>query len=68
MTARALQTTKIRELREALIGTGYVRLDDQASVLGLSRSTTWTIMHGKHKTAGLSASVVKRILAQPPHE
>jgi hypothetical protein len=33
-------------------------------VLGLSRSTTWTILHGRHKNYGLSASVIKRMLAQ----
>ncbi len=53
------------ELREALIATGHLHLDDQASVLGLSRSTTWTIMRAKHKNSGLSASVIKQMLAQP---
>src|SRR5262249_1726558 len=40
-------------------------LDDQASALGLPRSTTWTILHTKHKNSGLAASVIKQILAQP---
>ena len=40
-------------------------LDEQARVLGLSRSTTWSITRAKHKTTGLSASVIKRMLAQP---
>jgi predicted DNA-binding transcriptional regulator AlpA len=48
-----------------LIATGYLRLDDQATVLGLSRSTTWTIVQSKHKNTGISASVIKQMLAQP---
>jgi hypothetical protein len=65
MRARALQSAKLRELGEALIATGHLYLDDQATVLVLSRSTTWTIIRAKHKTTGLSASVIKRMLAQP---
>jgi hypothetical protein len=62
---RNLQSAKIRQLGEALIATGYLHLDEQANVLGLSRSTTWTILHAKHKNAGLSVSVIKQMLAQP---
>ena len=65
MRAISLQSAKIKEIGEALIATGNVSLDDQAIVLGLSRSTTWTILHGMHKNYGLSASVIKRMLAQP---
>ena len=64
-TVHHLQSTKIRQLGEALIATGYLHLDEQARVLGLSRSTTWTILRAKHKTSGLSASVIKRMLRQP---
>ncbi len=60
-----LQSRKIRELAEALIAAGYVGLDDQASAFGLPRSTTWTILHAKHKNSGLSASVIRRMLPQP---
>jgi hypothetical protein len=35
--ARELQSTKTRELRDALIATGYLRLDAQARALGLPR-------------------------------
>jgi len=42
---------------------GFVALDEQADVLGLSRSTAWTILRGKHKTSGLSAMTINRMLA-----
>jgi hypothetical protein len=59
-----LQSAKIREVAEALINAGHHCLDDQANALGLPRSTTWTILHTQHKNRGLSASVIKRMLAQ----
>ena len=40
-------------------------LDDQANALGLSRSTTWTILKGRHKASGLSADIINRMLAAP---
>jgi hypothetical protein len=52
------------QLRDALIA-GLCTLDKQAAVLMLSRSTTWNLLKGNHKGSGLSASVVKRILAAP---
>jgi hypothetical protein len=60
-----LQSKIIREIAEALVATGYLCLDDQASALGLPRSTTWTILRTQHKYSGLSASVINQILAQP---
>jgi hypothetical protein len=65
MSTRALQSAKITEFGEALIAAGYVRLDEQARVLGLSRSTTWTIIRAKHKNSGLSALLIRRMLSQP---
>lgn len=62
---KARQAAKIRQLGETLIATGFRRLDEQARVLGLSRSTTWTILNGNHKNSGLSALVIKQMLAQP---
>ena len=62
---KARQTAKIRELRDALVAAGFVALDEQARALGLCRSTTWTILRGNHKTSGLSASVLNRMLAAP---
>ncbi len=61
---KARQAVKIRELGKALIAAGYVHLDEQALVLGLSRSTTWTILHVNHKNSGLSAAVIRKMLAQ----
>ena len=60
---KARQSAKIIELKQALVDAGLVVLDQQAEVLGLSRSTTWTILKGNHKGSGLSAAVIKRILA-----
>lgn len=59
------QAAKIQEIGAALVASGIVGLDNQASALGLSRSTTWTILKGNHKASGLSATVVNRILAAP---
>ena len=63
--AKARQTAKIREIGEALRLAGYVALDEQAVVLGLSRSTAWCILQAPHKASGLSAAVVNRMLAGP---
>src|SRR5262249_11704985 len=41
---KARQSAKIREIAEALVCAGFVKLDAQAKVLGLCRSTTWTIL------------------------
>src|SRR4051794_26904153 len=60
---KARQAAKIKEIRSALIAEGFNSLDGQAAVLGLSRSTTWSVLSGSHKGSGLSASVVTRMLA-----
>jgi hypothetical protein len=57
------QGAKIRELGHTLFKAGITRLDDQAEILGLSRSTTWTLLKGNHKSSGLSARVINRILS-----
>jgi hypothetical protein len=36
-------------------------------VLGLSRSTTWTIISGTHKSTGISAALIDRMLASRPY-
>ena len=59
---KARQTAKIREIGDALRLAGYVGLDAQAAVLGLSRSTAWSILQASHKTSGLTASVINRML------
>jgi hypothetical protein len=59
------QASKIKELAHVLVSAGFVSLDDQANALGLSRSTTWTILKAQHKNYGLSAALIKRVLANP---
>ena len=67
LTARtkALQSSKIREVAEAVKSAGFLTLDEQAKALGLSRSTAWTIRRASHKASGLSASIINRMLAAP---
>src|SRR5882757_3897296 len=62
---KARQSSKIRELGDALAVAGFLGLDEQANALGLSRSTTWTIVKGQHKSSGLSATIINRMLAAP---
>ena len=62
---KARQAAKVREIGEALVTAGYDNLDDQATALGLSRSTTWTIIKGTHKGSGLSAALLNRMLSAP---
>jgi hypothetical protein len=62
---KAMQSDKLRELREALVNAGFLTLDQQANSLGLSRSTAWTVLKGNHKGSGLSATLIKRMLASP---
>src|SRR5689334_3779037 len=62
---KALQVRKIQEIGEALVASGVSNLDDQASALGLCRSTTWSLLNASHKHSGLSAGVVNAILGSP---
>ena len=64
-TGRARQCKKIEEICKTLVACGLVALDDQAQALGLCRSTTWTLLRGIHKSSGLSASTVNKILSAP---
>jgi hypothetical protein len=59
------QARKIRELADTLVRAGFASLDAQAHALGLSRSTTWTILKARHKNYGLSAVLIRRVLANP---
>jgi hypothetical protein len=63
--AKARQTAKIREIGNALRLAGYITATQQAVVLGLSRSTAWSILQAPHKASGLTASVIHRMLAVP---
>jgi hypothetical protein len=65
MNSKARQTAKLTELREALLAAGYSTLNAQSAVLGLNRSTTWTIIAGRHKSTGLSPAIINRMLAAP---
>jgi hypothetical protein len=40
-------------------------LDEQANALGLPRSTAWTILKACHKSSGLSAMIIERMLVSP---
>jgi hypothetical protein len=62
---RLRQADKIREIGRALADAGIFTLDSQARALGLSRSTTWTILKASHKSSGLSAALIARMLAHP---
>jgi hypothetical protein len=62
---KARQSSKIRELAEAVEAAGFVTLNEQAKVLGVARSTAWTIRRASHKASGLSASIINRMLAAP---
>ena len=53
----------LQQIREALIMSGYSKLDQQAKALGLHRSTAWTIVKAKHKLGRLNAQTTRRILA-----
>ena len=59
------QSVKIAELRQALVAAGLSRLDQQAAVLGLQRSTAWHVLKANHKSSGLSAKIIKRMLNSP---
>jgi hypothetical protein len=63
--AKARQANKIRELKSALIDAGLIALDEQAQALGLSRSTAWSILTSAHKTSGISATTISRMLSAP---
>ena len=63
--AKARQSSKIRCLSETLIAAGFLTLDAQAKVLGLARSTAWTIFRSTHKGSGLSAATINRMLRSP---
>ena len=56
------QRIKIAEIRAALVDAGVVALDEQAATLGLCRSTAWSVLNPSHKSSGLSARTISRIL------
>jgi hypothetical protein len=62
---KARQCAKIREIRATLVAEGLFSLDEQAAALGLSRSTAWVLAKGHHKASGLTAALIKKMLASP---
>ncbi len=62
---KARQRIKIQEIRSALARTGFLTLDEQAKVLGLPRSTAWSVLKPNHKSSGLSAGTINRMLMSP---
>ena len=44
---------------------GVLMLDQQAKSLGVSRSTAWAMLKGNHKSSGLSATLINRMLTSP---
>jgi hypothetical protein len=60
---RERQNAKIGEIKAALATAGVITLDKQAEALGLSRSTAWHLLNGKHKGSGISATLINRMLA-----
>jgi hypothetical protein len=57
--------SKISNICDALIASGFDTLDEQAEVLGLPRSTMWSVLHGSHKKSGLSAGLLGRMPKSP---
>ena len=62
---RGRQTLKISEIGDAIAAAGLRSLGEQAEALGISRSTTWTVLRSKHKGSGLSARIIARMLSAP---
>src|SRR5215471_4058966 len=60
---RHKRSSRIQDIADALIASGYKSLDGQAKALGVHRATAWTIIKNKHKLGRLSAKTVQRILS-----
>ena len=62
---REQQISKLKELRRALVEHGLVSLGQQAEALGLTRSSTWALLQCNHKSSGLRAVLIAKILKAP---
>ena len=62
---KARQTRKIEQLREVLFANRRLRVREQAELLGLCRSTAHAVLQRSYKHSGLSAAIIKRMLACP---
>jgi hypothetical protein len=61
--AHAKQAAKISELKRVMLALGYKTLSEQATLLGLKRTTVWAMFKSSHTRGGMSANTVKRMLA-----
>ena len=64
LKAKARQTAKLAEIRDALLAAGCETTAKQAKALGVGRSTAWALLN-HDKRAGPQPSMIKRILASP---
>jgi hypothetical protein len=62
---KELQLARIREIGHTLASMGYTTIDQQSAILGICRSTAWTLVKSCHKASGLSAHLIKQMLAAP---
>ena len=62
---KARQTRKIEQLREVFLTNGRLSVREQAELLGLSPSTMHNVLQCNYKNYGLSAAIIKRMLACP---
>jgi hypothetical protein len=62
--AKAKQTSKLAEVRAALVAAGFDTTAKQAAALGVGRSTAWGVLN-RDTRAGPSAGIIKRILSSP---
>jgi hypothetical protein len=56
---------RIINICDALVAAGFNTLAKQAKVLGLPRSTTWSILRGNYKKSGISATLLTQMLKSP---
>jgi len=62
---KARQTRKIQQLREVFLTDGRLSVRKQAELLGLRPSTAHAVLQRNYKSSGLSAAIIKRMLACP---
>ena len=62
---QARQMRKIEQLREVFLTNGRLTVREHAKLLGLCPSTAHAILQRNYKSSGLSAAIIKRMLACP---
>jgi hypothetical protein len=62
MMLKARQLLKILEINKTLEACHVYSLDHKAAVLGLSRSTAYTLVCAQHKSTGISAKILAQML------